>query len=506
MSRRGKIRLAVVSSAVALVVLVIFCLRWQAQWQLNAYRKKLIASGEKLTVEELAPRRNPQATNTAEFLRLVATIKPFWQYQPSGMHSIKPGVARVAWRQAQLVETENGNQPSSNVWPGLIEAMTKNEQTLDELRSLVETGGVEFIQEDYNANSYSASYLAQARQVVVDFTARALVALHQGDIKAAYRDLTGCLATSQLTAKGPLMINQLVHYACMSVSATACWEALQAGGWTDNQLAQLQYQWEQSDVLAAAWSSMAMERARGPMMFQAARASRQGLEDLLGEGTGIKNNSEIWQDFLLHVDAVPSDLLAAYPRYWGWRWIWSYRDEQRYVESMQTIIDSLRQAQQGHSILSLFKGQDESAGPNPLMARNFDMAGAMTVHNKRFVGQALHAQTIANLVTTAMALERYRLAHHAYPAALANLAPEFVQAVPVDCMDGHELRYRPNADGTYLLYSVGEDGVDNGGDATPAEGKNPSFFKGRDWVWPRPATAEEVEAYEAQQGKTARRK
>ena len=68
-------------------------------------------------------------------------------------------------------------------------------------------------------------------------------------------------------------------------------------------------------------------------------------------------------------------------------------------------------------------------------------------------------------------------------------------------MDGHDLRYRLNPDGTYLLYSVGEDGVDNGGDPTPEKEKRLYFLNGRDWVWPRPATDEEVQAYEAEQNK-----
>ena len=60
MSRRRKIWV-VVSLVVALMVLIPLGLRWRAQWNLNAYRKKLIASGEKLTVEELAPKGADQA-------------------------------------------------------------------------------------------------------------------------------------------------------------------------------------------------------------------------------------------------------------------------------------------------------------------------------------------------------------------------------------------------------------------------------------------------------------
>jgi hypothetical protein len=61
------------------------------------------------------------------------------------------------------------------------------------------------------------------------------------------------------------------------------------------------------------------------------------------------------------------------------------------------------------------------------------------------------------------------------------------------------LRYKLQADGSFLLYSVGEDGEDNGGDPTPTTTAVNNWLKGRDFVWPRPATAEEVEDYQGAQ-------
>jgi hypothetical protein len=502
MSRRGKIGLGVLLPVV-LVVFVLLGLRWQAQWQLAAYRKKLIAAGEKLTVAELAPKRNPEATNTALFLRLVSTIQPGWAYQPAGMLPIKPGVSRVVWRQPQLMETVDVTKPATNLWPGLIGAMTRNKQTLDKLQALVEVGGMEFI-EDYsqpNLNEYT--FLGPVKQSVIRFTSRAILALHQGRMPDAFYDLMSCLAASQLIAKDPLMIDQEIRFSSMSFAITACWEALQAGGWTDDQLAKLQHQWDHADILGAAGSSLALERARAPIEFQMARASRQGLDNMLAGNSGIKNNADIWNDFLLHARTVPGELLTAYPRFWGWRWIWSYRDEQRYLEFMQTMIEATRDAQQRRSLLSFLKDRDAAATIHPPNPKYFEVAESMSGGTEIFVGRALRAQTLANMVTAAIALERFRLAHHTYPEALAGLAPEFVQALPVDCMDGHALRYRLNPDGTYLLYSVGDDGVDNGGDPTPEKGKGPGYFNGRDMVWPRPATAEEMRVYETEQSKPA---
>jgi hypothetical protein len=171
------------------------------------------------------------------------------------------------------------------------------------------------------------------------------------------------------------------------------------------------------------------------------------------------------------------------------------------MEFMQTMISGTRDAQQRRSVLSLLRDRAENPNLDPPIGGHFDVVAPITESTKRFIRDALRAQTVANIVTVAIALERFRLAHHAYPAALTNLTPEFVQTVPVDCMDGHDLRYHLKPDGTYLLYSVGSDGVDNGGDATPIEGKKPGFLNGRDSVWPRAATDEEVQAYEAEQTK-----
>jgi len=486
MSRKRKIWV-VVSLAAVLVLLIPLELRWRAQWRLKAYRKKLIAAGEKLTVEELAPKSNGQATNTALFLQLALALPSFSDFSPSTMLTIKPGVARVVWRQSRCMEKIDDKKPAIDVWPLLMEALMTNRATLTHLQALVDAGGIEFIH-DYNQRDPGEySYLPQVKESVRKFTASGMLALHQGRREEAFEYLKSCGTVSQLIAKDPLMIDQLVHYACMAIAAGGCWEALQAGGLTDELLAQLQRQWEHSAVLAAAESSLAMERARAPMELQEAR-------------TTWKPEADIWNDFLVNTRIGAKEFLTEYPHYWGWRWIWSYRDEQRYVEFMQSMIEATRAAQKRRSVLGVLKARNED-DVFYVASTRLDLFGPEIGVTERFVYLALRAQTVANMVTAAIALERFHLAHHAYPAALANLAPEFAQAAPVDCMDGHDLRYRLNPDSTYLLYSVGEDGVDNGGDPTPIEGRNPGFLHGRDWVWPRPATDEEVQAYEAEQNK-----
>ena len=68
--------------------------------------------------------------------------------------------------------------------------------------------------------------------------------------------------------------------------------------------------------------------------------------------------------------------------------------------------------------------------------------------------------------------------------------PVYLSAVPRDPMDGKKLRYHYNSGGYFKLYSVGNNFVDDGGDASPTPARNyyNHIWHGRDVVWPMPAT------------------
>lgn len=94
----------------------------------------------------------------------------------------------------------------------------------------------------------------------------------------------------------------------------------------------------------------------------------------------------------------------------------------------------------------------------------------------------LHAASVI------IALERCRLARGTYPEKLGELVPEFLAAVPDDPYSEHGFVYKrgdnPAAKGAYTLYSVGDDGQDNGG--TRAEHEFDALIrtgKGTDFVF-----------------------
>jgi hypothetical protein len=86
-------------------------------------------------------------------------------------------------------------------------------------------------------------------------------------------------------------------------------------------------------------------------------------------------------------------------------------------------------------------------------------------------------QTSVNnrLLAVTLALRAYELDHGSYPPALAALVPAYLPEIPNDPFTSGPLRYRAVAN-TYVLYSVGPDGIDDGGKpgVTPCIGQGPS--------------------------------
>jgi hypothetical protein len=91
----------------------------------------------------------------------------------------------------------------------------------------------------------------------------------------------------------------------------------------------------------------------------------------------------------------------------------------------------------------------------------------------KIAGAAERDNALISCMLTALAAERFRLANQRWPDKLDELCPQFLSKVPTDSYDGEPLRLAKRDDGI-VIYSVGEDGGDNGGErltpsASPTE-------------------------------------
>jgi hypothetical protein len=76
---------------------------------------------------------------------------------------------------------------------------------------------------------------------------------------------------------------------------------------------------------------------------------------------------------------------------------------------------------------------------------------------------ALQDHARLSCILTALAAERFRLAHKRWPRDLQELVPTYLSEVPIDPFDGKLLKFAQRDDGI-VIYSVGQDGKDDGGD------------------------------------------
>jgi len=108
---------------------------------------------------------------------------------------------------------------------------------------------------------------------------------------------------------------------------------------------------------------------------------------------------------------------------------------------------------------------------------------AMCVPNfSRACQNVARTQTLVNEATVACALDRYRAAHGDFPETLDSLVPGFIKKLPTDLIGGQALRYRRKSSADFLLYSVGWNETDDGGVAVRNTNGSIVLEKG-DWVW-----------------------
>lgn len=96
------------------------------------------------------------------------------------------------------------------------------------------------------------------------------------------------------------------------------------------------------------------------------------------------------------------------------------------------------------------------------------------------VFRVVRSHADCRLAEAACALEAYYRDHQSYPGSLEALVPAYLTAVPLD-LDGLWIRYDLDpANGRYTLWSIAEDGVDDGGK------EKKGYSQPGDWVWHYP--------------------
>ncbi len=502
MQRRWKILLA----AIGLLVLIAagFWLGGHVQpaSELAAYRQFLRTKGEKLELAEVLPPPVPAESNS-----VVAVEEAFGLYGssidnlPYAMQMVAPGKALIGWAQPDA-----RNSDFTNSWDEFAAEIEADRPAIELLHQVLERPKLDFYL-DYkkNAAMLLLPHLAPLKHSAQKLEAATALDLHDGNTGAAATNILTLLALIHNNAGEGLLISHLVRIAMASIAITPTWELLQTTNVTDGQLAAVQNGWRQMDFLSDAENSFVTERAWSSSEFQrlrdlppAASTSSSGISS--GSGGGLID----WES----ITEGPRNTIGAVM----WRYSWSYSEELRTIKSDQIVLEAVRAMRTNQS--QFYKPDYDSMASRLASlgvidaGKTFFRALKIPNLNDEFGGwgglntalrKALRIEAARRVVITAIALKRFQLKHGHWPETSGELVPEFLPSVPIDPYDGKSLKYHPNSDGTFLLYSVGEDGVDDGGNPTnTASGSSSLYWQSdhaRDWVWPQPATPTEVQNF-----------
>ena len=476
---------------------------YRAQARVADYNRQLKARGEKLTIAELAPPPSAEGIRGSDALfraaRQMLVLSANISNLPPTMKYLAPGHALVAWQQATLPTPD-----STNIWPGLAAVLAANADDLADIRDALQVSILSFDLDYHQGFNLLLPHLSRLKTISQWLSADAIHCLHEGRVTNAWDNL---LALAQLVERDkgdPVVISLLVRVSMGSIAFNATWEALQAPACPEEQLRQVQAAWESLDLLTHMEAAFAMTRAVEAEGLAAWRESYSNLQGgPFGSGVGSSGMAELAQltkDVFNDPQEGIKALAQRYPGYWCWRYWQSYDEELASAQTIQAALDAVRKTRKEHALAPAREQFDRAEAHVQQVhppARNWvGYSVAFGGQINRILSRLTILEIERSLLVTAIALKRFHLKHGSYPAELSALTPEILREPWRDPMDGKPLRYRLNPDGSFLLYSVGDDGVDNGGDPSlpkpSSDGSAKRWWQARDAVWPQPATREEV--------------
>jgi hypothetical protein len=315
-------------------------------------------------------------------------------------------------------------------------------------------------------------WLAQEKRCAQLLQLRTSAELQDNQSEAALQDVKFALRLIDTLRSQPFLISHLVRIAMQAIALQPIYEGLAQHRWNDAQLASLEAALGQKNYLADFQFATRGERTCAIATFELQRHTRET------KSYAIENGSEI---------GITNSL----------RWMPSayfYQNEIAFARMYEQLVLPLVDLTNRTVSLAAYR-TDEVDITN--MMKHYSPYTVQALMAFPAVGRSVQKfaiiQAQVDLARVACALERYRLAHGEYPESLDALAPQFIEKVPHDIINGQPLHYRRMGDqpsqgsgpagGTFVLYSVGWNEKDDDGVVAFRKGSSNVDPEKGDWVW-----------------------
>jgi hypothetical protein len=479
-------RLWQISGWLIALALVMVLLYWRlgsrGVSELERYKGALRAQGEQLSFADLGfPHPSPPCPEIIALSNATLRVKSakidFGRL--TQVLSPAPGRMVASWRQDEPLA---GNEKSVTTWVqviGELAGMT-NELQIIRTAALRPCGQLLGNPSAYitNFNTGGRTPFVQLRTAAQLLYAECLASLHQGNAPKARESLLALIKLSHFGRDDPTLVSAMIRVAIANLALQGTWQALQVESWSPRDLVQLQAAWDEVDLLEALEFGYSGERAATLAIFDLCR--QRGVGSFLSM-VGSPANPSLG-------DRLKGQL---YPLLWR-----ADDDELLALKHYAEMIEAIRSARHFTPWLTVrgFVAARQSATLSELgwggwFGRSRYTVSHLAIPNtSRAVETTIRAETQRLLAIAAIAVRRHMLASGKAPKTLAELCPDYLPVDTRDPMSGKPFGYQPQGETHWRLYSVGENGVDDGGNPEPTDGgKSQDQWSGRDVLWPVPA-------------------
>jgi hypothetical protein len=296
--------------------------------------------------------------------------------------------------------------------------------------------------------------------------------LEAGQVDAAFDDVQLMFVLTDSIRDEPLLIDHLVRLALLKLTLQTIWEGMADHRWDEAQLEVFQGHLESANFAIEVKRAIEAERAMGAAIVELGTRDPTLFLNLDGSG-GAEEPARLamylvprgwwYLEGLNNCRAFDKFILSALPD--------DYRNlDARQIDASYEQLEAW--VEEGNDVMAVLQHKVLSRLLLPALGRA--------------VARSVEGQTLAEMAIVAIGLERYRLEHQAYPAQLSQLVPKFAAVIPQDPVSHQPFHYERIPTGGFRLWSVGWDGVDDGGLVEyRSDGLTRTpVYNQPDWVWP----------------------
>jgi hypothetical protein len=292
-------------------------------------------------------------------------------------------------------------------------------------------------------------HLSKLKRAVSLLAAEAVLAAADGNTEGATKAVLAAGHAADSVAEEPILISQLLRMACWGIIESRLERVLNLTTLPGKELALLQKMFSEAESRQGFLRGLVGEQASGIAFF-----SERKQQNELFPGASPSSSGR-WQQ-------LPTPIFIGLLKTTGL----FQKDKAFYLDVMAANIAAAEVP-----FPARVKQSQLTAGMLPPGNRFYIISRIILPALSRAFTRDADAVARLRVAQAVLAVERFRLSHGGVlPSSLEELVPTYLSSVPADPYDGKPLRFK-RSDSSYVIYSIGSDGTDNGGIESTAKNR-----------------------------------